>query len=86
MKAKFFIFFFILFAKILSIRILEKYGSTTIKCKDQSDANYENAIAFDSSGFDLKEDIFFTFKLEGEITDMTTQIKYDFLDTVEGEN
>lgn len=86
MKAKFFIFFFILFAKILSIRILEKYGSTTIKCKEQSDANYENAIAFDSSGFNLKEDIFFTFKLEGVSTDMTTQIKYDFLDTVEGEN
>ena len=87
MKAKFFIFFFILFAKILSIRILEKYGSTTIKCKVPSDANYENAIAFDSSGFNLKEDIFFTFKLEGVRTDMTTtQIKYDFLDTVEGEN
>ena len=87
MKAKFFIFFFILFAKILSIKILEKYGSTTIKCNDPNDDNYENAIAFDSSGFNLKEDIFFTFKLEGVRTDMTTtQIKYDFLDTVEGEN
>ena len=83
MKAKFFIFFFILFAKILSIRILEKYGSTTIKCKEQSDANYENAIAFDSSGFNLKEDIFFTFKLEGDRTDMTTQIKYKFEDNVD---
>ena len=86
MKAKFFIFFFILFAKILSIRILEKYGSTTIKCKDPSDVNYENAIAFDSSGFNLKEDIFFTFKLEGERRDMTSQINYEFLDTVVREN
>ena len=85
MKAKFFIFFFILFAKILSIRILEKYGSTTIKCKDPSDENYENAIALDSSGFDLKEDIFFTFKLEGT-TDMRTQINYEFLDAVERED
>ena len=83
MKAKFFIFFFILFAKILSIRILEKYGSTTIKCKVPSDANYENAIALDSSGFDLKEDIFFTFKLEGRTTDMTSQIKYKFEDNVD---
>ena len=86
MKAKFFIFFFILFAKILSIKILEKYGSTTIICKSPGEDGYENAIAFDSSGFNLKEDIFFTFKLEGVSTDMTTQIKYDFLDTVEGEN
>ena len=83
MKTKFFIFFFILFAKILSIKILEKYGSTTIKCKDPSDANYENAIAFDSSGFNLKEDIFFTFKLEGRTTDMTSQIKYKFEDNVD---
>ena len=83
MKAKFFIFFFILFAKILSIRILEKYGSTTIKCEDPSDDNYENAIAFDSSGFNLKEDIFFTFKLEGRTTDMTSQIKYKFEDNVD---
>ena len=83
MKAKFFIFFFILFAKILSIRILEKYGSTTIICKSPGEDGYENAIALDSSGFDLKEDIFFTFKLEGRTTDMTSQIKYKFEDNVD---
>ena len=82
MKAKFFIFFFILFAKILSIKILEKYGSTTIICKSPGEDGYENAIALDSSGFDLKEDIFFTFKLEGRTTDMTSQIKYKFEDNV----
>ena len=86
MKAKFFIFFFILFAKILSIKILEKYGSTTIICKSPGEDGYENAIAFDSSGFNLKEDIFFTFKLEGERRDMTSQINYEFLDTVVREN
>jgi len=83
MKAKFFIFFFILFAKILSIKILEKYGSTTIICKSPGEDGYENAIALDSSGFDLKEDIFFTFKLEGRTTDMTSQIKYKFEDNVD---
>ena len=85
MKAKFFIFFFIIFAKILSIKILEKYGSTTIICKSPGEDGYENAIALDSSGFDLKEDIFFTFKLEG-VRDMTSQINYEFLDAVVREN
>ena len=84
MKAKFFIFFFILFAKILSIKILEKYGSTTITCRNRGNENYVNAIALDSSGFALKDDIFFTFKLEGT-TDMRTQINYEFLDAVERE-
>ena len=84
MKVNFFIFFFILFAEILSIKILEKYGSTTIICKSLGEVGYENAIALDSSGFDLKEDIFFTFKLEGERRrDMTSQIKYKFEDNVD---
>ena len=86
MKAKFFIFFFILFAKILSIKILEKYGSTTITCRNRDNENYVNAIALDSSGFNLKDDIFFTFKLEKGTSDMRTQINYEFLDTVVREN
>ena len=86
MKAKFFIFFFILFAKILSIKILEKYGSTTITCRNRGNENYVNAIALDSSGFNLKDDIFFTFKLEKGTSDMRTQINYEFLDAVVREN
>ena len=85
MKAKFFIFFFILFAKILSIKILEKYGSTTITCRNRDNENYVNAIALDSSGFNLKDDIFFTFKLEKGTSDMRTQINYEFSDAVERE-
>ena len=81
MKTQFFIFCFILFTKILSIRILSKYGSTTIKCEDP---NPENAIAFDSSGFGSKEDMFFTFSYEGN-NGLGTQIKYKFEDNVDKE-
>jgi len=84
MKAKFFIFFFILFAKILSIRILEKYGSTTITCKKPEETIYENTIAFDSSGFNSKDDIFFTFKFEGT-GNLNKEINYKFKDTVDKE-
>ena len=84
MKTKFFIFFFILFAKILSIRILEKYGSTTITCKKPEEVTYENTIAFDSSGFNSKDDIFFTFKFEGTGS-LNKEINYKFEDTVDKE-
>ena len=83
-KTKFSIFFFILFAKILSIRILEKYGSTTITCKKPEEVTYENTIAFDSSGFNSKDDIFFTFKFEGT-GNLNKEINYKFEDTVDKE-
>ena len=81
MKTQFFIFCFILFTKILSIKILSKYGSTTIDCKI---TNHENTIAFDSSGFGSKEDMFFTFSLEGS-KGLESVIKYKFEDTVDKE-
>ena len=81
MKVQFFIFYFILFAKILSIKILQKYGSTTIVC---GYPNHEDTIAFDSSGFGSKKDMFFTFSLEGSKR-LEREIKYYFLDTVDKE-
>ena len=81
MKVHFFIFYFILFAKILSIRILSKYGSTTLTC---GNPNQENTIAFDSSGFGSKEDMFFTFSLEGS-KKLERLIYYKFEDEVDKE-
>ena len=77
MKIKFFIFCFILFVKILSIRLLSKYGSTTIDC-----ATGENIIAFDSSGFDLNKDMFFTFSL-AKSKNLDAIINYKFEEFVE---
>lgn len=81
MKIQFFIFCFILFTKILSIKILSKYGSTTINC---GNPNEENTIAFDSSGFSLKDDMFFTFSLE-DSKNLGKEIKYKFEDNVNKE-
>lgn len=81
MKTQFFIFCFFSFTKILSIRILSKYGSTTLTC---GNPNQENTIAFDSSGFGSKEDMFFTFSLEGS-KKLERFIYYKFEDEVDKE-
>ena len=69
MNTKFFILYFILFSNILSIKILQKYSSVKVRCTD------EKSIAFDSSGFNLNEDMFFTFS--GKTLEKTIYYKFE---------
>ena len=75
MKIKFFIFCFILFIKILSIQILQKYSSVKVQCST------EKNIAFDSSGFNLYENMFFSFDLDGN--HLRQEIYIEFYDEID---
>ena len=77
MKTKFIILYFFLVTNILSIEILQKYGSIEVDCPE------DKSIAFDSSGFNLNEEMFFGFKLKGR--GLYKEIYYKFLDTVDKE-
>lgn len=75
MKAKFIILFLFLVTNILSIKILQKYSSIEVQCPQ------EKSIAFDSSGFNLNEEMFFVFKLKGR--GLQKKIYYRFYDEVD---
>ena len=59
-KYIFFIFFFFLFKNIVSINnIFGKEGSVKVDCRNV------NSVAFNSIGFNINDEMFFTFKLGG---------------------
>ena len=76
MNTKFFILYFVSFSNILSIQILKKYSSIKVGCTDKS-------IAFDSRGFNINDEMFFTFSLSGK--KLEKKIYYQFEDFVSEE-
>lgn len=77
-KYKFFIFFFFLFKNILSINnVFGKYGSVKVKCLEV------NSVAFDSSEFNINDEMYFTFSLNAK--GLYKTIYYQFMDNVNEE-
>ena len=78
-KYIFFIFFFFLFKNIVSINnIFGKEGSVKVDCTKV------NSVAFNSIGFNVNDEMFFTFKLGGNTLSKT--IYYKFRDDVSYQN
>ena len=70
----FFIFSSFLFNEILSIDFLKKYSSVKVSCPTKK------KMVFDSSEFNLNEDMFFTFKLNAKGLD--GRIYYSFYENI----
>lgn len=69
-----YIFFSFLFSKVSSIQLLKKYSSIKVSCSDLM-------IAFDSSEFNLNDDLYFTFKLDSKNLEKT--LLYDFYENID---
>ena len=79
-KFIFLILFSFLLSEILSIETISKYGTVDVKCSD-------DRVIFDSSGFNLNEDMYFTFSLSTTSTSkLESKIKYDFHSFVDDSN
>ena len=79
-KFIFLVLFSILLSEIISIETLNKYSSVKVEC-------YEKRIIFDSSGFNLNDEMYFTFSLTSTFSSsLEDTINYDFHNFVDDEN